>query len=142
MKQVSWACHLVKRIDIVSVKIVLYYRYRAGYKKFLIDLTTDFCAYHDNQAGSAILDLVGGMFKNYTTNLWHPCPYHPNYYSLTNLPLTSPLVKHIFLPAGEYKLVINTLVGDKNMTSLSSLTTVVIFFHVPAGRTLENDNMG
>ncbi len=142
VKQVTWTCNLIKRIDVVSVDVVLYYRFRTGYKKFLIDVTNDFCAYHGNHVGSAVFDLVGGIFKNYTKNLWRACPFYPGEFALTNLPLIPSLVQNIFVPAGEYKLLVNVKVGDEDSTSLTSLTSVTIFANIPAGRTLENDSMG
>ncbi len=143
IKQLSWTCHLIKSADIVNVLVVLYYRYRAGYKKFLIDVNSDFCAYHDGHIGSKILDLVADIFKKYTTNLWDPCPYHRGMnLSLTNLPLTSALVQKIFVPAGEYKLIVETKVGDKNQALLATFTKLAFFITIPAGRTMEDDKMG
>lgn len=84
------------------------------------------------------MDLIHEKFKEYTTNLWSPCPFMPSNLSVINLPLTASLVKNIFVPAGDYKLVIDTLI-DKEMRSISLLT---IYINVPAGRILEDDRMG
>lgn len=116
----------------------MYYRYRAGYKKFLIDVNTDYCAYQKNQIGSAVLDLIHEQFKEYTTNLWQPCPFHPSNVSIDNLPLTASLVKNLFVPAGDYKLVVNTTFGEEHNAG----SLMMMYVTVPAGRTLEDDNMG
>lgn len=117
------------------IHVTLYYRYRAGYKKFLIDVNADFCAYHDNKMGSGVLDLIREQFKEYSTDLWHPCPYVPGNLSISDLPLTASLVNNLFVPAGDYKLIVDTRIGEERIM-------IMIFFVVPAGRTLEDDKMG
>lgn len=139
VKQLTWICNLIKTDDVVKVLVKLYYRYRAGYKQFLINVISDYCAYHDNQMGSAILDLVKETVKNNSKNLWQPCPFRVGTdVALINLPLTSSLVQNLFVPAGDYKLIVEIRVGDEQ-TSLSKMT---LFITVPAGRTIEDDRMG
>lgn len=140
IKQLTWTCDLTKKVDMVNVQVTLFYRYRAGYKQFLIDVNVDHCAYHRNQIGSALIELVHEVLKNHTSNIWHPCPFLPGNVSITNLPLTPSLVKNLFVPAGDYKLTLNTKVNSEN--GFVSLLLMKIFINVPAGRTLEDDNMG
>lgn len=139
VKQLNWKCNLIQSGDMIKVLVKLYYRFRTGYKQFLIDVSTDYCAYHYDLMGSAVLDLVAGVLKNYSTNLCQPCPVIVGTnMSVTNLPLTSSLVQKIFVPAGEYKLVIEIRAGDKQ----TSMSRISLFITVPAGRTLEDDRMG
>lgn len=138
IKQLTWTCDLAKKVDVLMAQITLYYRYRSGYKQFLIDVNIDHCAYHRNVLGSATLDLVQDIFKNYTTNIWQSCPLLPGNVSVNNLPLIASLVQNIFVPAGDYKLTVNSRV-NKEKTSILLLS---IFLNIPAGRTLEDDKMG
>lgn len=138
VKQLTWTCNLIKRADDLNTRVTLYYRYRSGYKQFLVDVNIDHCEYHRNHIGSAVLELVHENFKNYTTNIWRPCPFLPGNLSVINLPLTSSLVNNLFVPAGDYKLVIDARVDDAKLSFL----LITLFFNVPAGRTLEDDKMG
>lgn len=122
----------------VNIYTTLFYRYRAGYKKFLIDVQTDYCAYLNNTVGSALIDLIIDGYKKHATNLWHPCPFLPGNVSVTDLPLTASLVNNLFVPAGDYKLVIDIRFGEERSVG----TLLTIFVVVPAGLTLEDDKMG
>lgn len=84
--------------------MTLYYRFRNGYQKFLIDLNVDVCSYYKHTLGSAVMDLVRKEIESYSTNFIGPCPYTGNM-TVVNLPLTGALFNYIFLPSGEYKLV-------------------------------------
>lgn len=137
IKQLTWTCNLIKQVDVLNIRVTLYYRYRSGYKQFLIDVNVDHCAYHGSHIGSAVLELIHENFKNYTTNVWHPCPFLPGNLSVNNLPLTPSLVKNLFLPAGDYKLVLNAS-GVEELP----LVWLALFINIPAGRTLEDDRMG
>lgn len=138
VKQLTWSCDLNQPVDDVHSQVTLYYRYRAGYKKFLVDLNIDVCAYHGNHLGNAVMDLIADVYQNYTTNIWHPCPFVPGHLAVTKLPLTASLLKNIFLPAGEYKLVLDIKVGKEMVPGI----LIKLFFDIPAGRTLEDDKMG
>lgn len=104
IKTFTWICDLIKPVDLVNLQVTLYYRYRNGFQKFLIDLNVDVCAYYDNVLGSAVVDLVRKESEKYTTNFFHGCPYTGNM-TVVNLPLTGALFDYIFLPSGDYKLV-------------------------------------
>lgn len=138
VKKLNWACNLTTKLDTIYSHVKLYYRYRAGYKPFLIDVTADYCTYQNNQLGNAIFDLIAEVFKNYTKNIWRPCPFLPAYLSINDLPLTSRLVKNIFVPAGDYRLTIDTLIGIEK----TNVATLSLFISIPGGRTLEDDKMG
>lgn len=115
----------------------MYYRYRAGYKKFLIDLNIDVCAYHKNETDSAVMNLIRDTFVKFSTNVLQPCPIKGNL-SIKALPLTAALVNNLFVPAGEYKLVIDTKVNKNKEFGIN----LAFYVKVPAGRTIEDDRMG
>ncbi|KAJ6644438.1 hypothetical protein Bhyg_09407 [Pseudolycoriella hygida] len=137
LKSYTCACNLTKTVDEAFLHVILYYRYRNGYQKFLIDVNVDICSYYNNKLGSALVDLVKGELENYSTNMVHPCPYEGQL-SLNKMPLTGALFQYIFLPAGDYKLVINGTHGDKKVF----VFRMTSYFSIAAGRTLEDDRMG
>ncbi|KAJ6644474.1 hypothetical protein Bhyg_09443 [Pseudolycoriella hygida] len=89
-----------------------------------------------NTLGSALADLVRKYAEQYS-NMIHGCPYEGDL-SVNKMPLTGALFQYIFVPAGDYKLVLNTTLNERKTAGL--LTTVYI--SVAAGRTLEDDRMG
>lgn len=137
VKAVTWVCNLIKPVDLIIVHVTLYYRYRNGFQKFLIDLDIDVCSYYDNILGSAVVDLVRKEVEKYSTNFIRGCPYTGNM-TIINMPLTGALFDYIFLPAGDYKLVIDGIFDKKKLFGV----LVTMFFTVLAGKTLEDDNMG
>ncbi|KAJ6644475.1 ATP-dependent RNA helicase vasa [Pseudolycoriella hygida] len=131
VKSYSFSCNLTKTVDEPFLHVILNYRYRNGYQKFLIDTVIDVCAYFNKTTGSALVDLVKGELENYSTNMFHTCPYEGEV-SLNKMPLTGALFQYIFLPAGEYKLVINGTTGEKEIFVFK----ITGYFSVAAGRTL------
>ncbi|KAG4071341.1 hypothetical protein HA402_004045 [Bradysia odoriphaga] len=105
VKAFTWICDLKKSVDLIHLHVILYYRFRNGFQKFLIDLNVDVCSYYNNTLGSAVMDLVRQEVEQYSSNVIHPCPFTGNM-TVVNLPLTGALFNYIFLPAGEYKLVL------------------------------------
>ncbi len=104
VKAFTWICNMIKPIDHVILHVTLFYRFRNGYQKFLIDTNIDVCSYYNNSLGSALMDLVRKEIQQYSKNFITPCPYTGNM-SVVNLPLTGALFNYEFLPSGEYKLV-------------------------------------
>lgn len=129
---------MTKQIDIVNQQVTLYYRYRAGYKVFLIDINIDLCSYYTKQLDSALMNLIREEVKKYSTNMIRPCPFTVGNLSVTNLPLTSSLLNNMFVPAGDYKLVITTKLNKEQVLAAS----ITFYVNVPAGRTIEDDRMG
>lgn len=156
IKSFTWIFTITKPVDLLHIRVTLYYRFRNGYQKFLVDVDTDVCAYYKNILGSALIDLVRKELEKYSSNVIHPCPYFGNA-NITGLPLTGALFNYIFLPSGDYKLVrmlhsimfvnvnkfqylkvINSTFGEQQ--TFGALLTA--YFSVPAGKTVEDDNMG
>ncbi|KAJ6644473.1 hypothetical protein Bhyg_09442 [Pseudolycoriella hygida] len=65
------------------------------------------------------------------------CPYEGDL-SVNKMPLTGALFQYIFVPAGDYKLVLNTTLNERKTSGLLTM----VYVSVAAGRTLEDDRMG
>lgn len=67
------------------------------------------------------MNQIRGEVAKYSTNLIHPCPFACNL-TLVGLAFTAKLVNNLFVPAGEYKLVINTTVNQDKLFGVMKTT--------------------
>lgn len=67
-------------IDNVTLGIMLHYRFRNGYQKFLIDVVVDVCKYYRNEIHTIpIFNEIIAKVKKYS-NVGHGCPYGRDMY--------------------------------------------------------------
>lgn len=125
---------VIKYVTSLKIQYTLYYRFRNGFQKFLVDITDDYCDYvNEGNIKSKVMDFLKPAIEKYC-NIILSCPYKGPFY-IENLPLTFEIFENPFLPSGDYYFNITTF-NTKLMSSIQ------LYFNVPAGITIEDDAMG
>lgn len=101
----------MKAIDAVNIHTILYYR-NLVYKKFLIDVTENYCDFRNGIDSHKMLHMFMPHVYPYAPNLNGKCPFVGNM-TVIGLPYGKYLFPH-FLPAGQYRLDIE--ITTKNVT--------------------------
>lgn len=125
-------CNLIKPLEKASVRLVLYYRFQV-YKKFLIDVTEDLCAYQKGKNSGKILQLFMPFIKTKTEIFNQTCPFIGNM-TVDNLRYGSYLFPHL-MPAGQYRLDIDIV--DQNV----HVWMLQVFFRISSDG-MQNFGMG
>lgn len=126
-------------MDDIFYRVQLYYKYRSGFKLFLVDVNTNICDYIREKSVSKIFDLIWPTLKQYITTSPGQdlrCPFIGKF-SLNKWPANGGIVNNMFIPAGDY-LLNNTFLTS----SMEYIWNGKFFFNVPEGRTIEDDRMG
>lgn len=119
--------------------VQLFYKYRTGYKLFLINVDIDACDYVRNKFVSKAMDLVWPTVKKHITTdpgQDFTCPFIGRV-DFTNVPLNGALVNNTFVPVGDYML---------NITSVTRSNEYIwngrFYVNIPEGKTIKDDQMG
>lgn len=124
-----------KRIDSSISNVQLYYKFRNGYQLFLVNVSTDLCAYIKGDAPSKVLDYMVPWVNQYAEPKIH-CPCS-GWFQIKDMPLNGKIFDYLFLPVGNYML--NSTLRLKNGTFLWNSK---FYFIIPEGKTIEDDRMG
>lgn len=113
----------------------LFYRYRTGWRIFLVNFKDNFCDYvTKGNVKSKVLNLLIPAVEKYSnTNL--TCPY-VGPFSIDKMPISAEIFKNPFVPVGKYYLNV-TLSYVKDL-----IFSLQFYFTVPEGRSIENDGLG
>ncbi|KAJ6633327.1 Sphingosine kinase 2 [Pseudolycoriella hygida] len=137
-KSLTVSSYVIKPVTDIIGYCQLYYRFRAGYKLFLINLDINLCDYFNKKAPSKILDIVMPVVnKHLRRNRPVTCPESVGRLEFKNIPVNSELFKFVFLPTGHYML---NLTGTTKEGDL--LWNGKFYFDVPDGKTIDADRMG
>lgn len=136
--QKAFSLKFVSLMSISTEEILhfqLFYRYRTGWRIFLINFKDNFCDYVTKGNPKATgLNLLIPVVKKYS-NVNLTCPY-VGPYSINKMPANAKMFNYPFIPVGKYYL---------NVT-LSYMTELILslqfYFTVPEGRSIENDGLG
>lgn len=126
---------VTKVIDNVVGHVQLYYRFRTGYKFFLVDIKTDMCAYMNGEVQSKLMDFIMPVVNKHTLRNF-TCPYS-GIISVKDMPLNGAMFDYVFLPVGNYLLNV-TLLTTGNVY----MWNAKFYFIIPEGKTIEDDRMG
>lgn len=118
-----------------TIHFQMYYRYRTGWRIFLINFKGNFCDYvtKGNPKATALNLLIPVVRKYSNVNL--TCPY-VGQFSINKMPANAEVFNYPFVPVGKYYL--NTTLAFADELILS----VQFYFTVPEGRSIENDGLG
>lgn len=126
--------NIIKPNTSLKIRYQLFYRYRNGFQKFLVDITDDYCDYMTGgNLKSKVLDLLKPGIEKYC-NVILTCPYIGPF-SIEKLPVDGEMFGNPFLPAGDYYLNISTF-------NTQLMFSGQFYFNIPAGKTIEDDSMG
>lgn len=115
-------------------RIQLFYKYRSGYKLFLIDVTTNLCDYINGDGASKLMDFMFPAVQKYSVRKIK-CPFTGSL-NIKNMPINWGIFNYAFLPTGSFLLNV-TLNANRNFHFNGK-----IYFNVPEGKTVEDDRMG
>lgn len=115
----------------------MYYKFRSGFKLFLVDVNINLCEYLNNKTSSKIIDIVFPTLKLYTKieQQWK-CPFFGQF-DINKLPLTGALLNNMFVPVGDYMLNLTATTASKEL-----IWNGKFYFTIPEGTTIEDDRMG
>lgn len=133
-KSLTISAFAIKTINELTGRLQLFYKYRLGYKQFLIDVTSNVCDYIDGKAGSKVMDFIMPVVQKYVGRKF-TCPYSGTF-NVKNMPLNWEIFDNVFLPTGSFMMNITLTVGS------SFLWNCKIYFNVPEVKTAEDDRMG
>lgn len=113
----------------------LFYRYRTGWRIFLVNFKDNYCDYVKNEnVKSKVLNLIIPIMKTYS-NVNLTCPYIGPFI-IDKMPLNAAIFENPFVPVGKYYLNI-TLSYEGDL-----ILSMQFYFTVPEGRSIENDGLG
>lgn len=130
---------ITEKLDNIHVHMQLYYKYRSGYKPFLVDMTTNLCEYLRKREMSKIFDIFLPIAKKYVKTgpgQELTCPYIGPI-SIVELPLNGSFVNTIFFPVGDYLVNVTYLTS-----SMEYIYNGKFYVTIPEGKTIEDDRMG
>lgn len=126
---------VTKEIRNVIGHVQLYYKFRSGYKMFLVDIKTDMCAYVSGKVQSKLMDYIMPVVNKYSFRKL-VCPYS-GWIRVKDMPVNGSIFDYVFLPVGNYLLNLTLLTtGDEYMWNAK------FFFIIPDGKTIEDTRMG
>lgn len=131
----SFLCNIQTPLDNITSRVTLYYRFRNGYKKFLMDVTTDVCAYFKQTIPSVLFETVKKAIHKYSNILDAPCPQTGSIWA-KDCPVDGSIFPKMFLPAGSYYISI------ENFSNGTKYVDAKVYFVIPEGKTIEDDRMG
>lgn len=109
----------------------LYYKFRSGYKLFLVDVNINVCDYITNKTHSKIIELVLPTLRNYLkldVGQFLECPFIGRL-DVINFPLTSGLFNNMFIPVGDYMVNLTATTNEKEM-----IWNGKFYFNIPEGK--------
>lgn len=118
-----------------TIHFQLFYRYRTGWRIFLINFKDNFCDYvTKGNAKAVVMNLLVPVLNKYS-NVKLTCPY-VGPFSITQMPANGEMFNYPFLPVGKYYLNVTLAYMDELMLSMQ------FYFTIPEGRSIENDGLG
>lgn len=125
----------IASITDMTINFQLHYRYRTGWRIFLINFKDYFCDYvtKGNPKATALNMLIPVLSKY--SNVKLTCPY-VGPYSITKMPANGEMFDHPFVPVGKYYLNVTMAHVDALVVSMQ------FYFTIPEGRSIENDGLG
>lgn len=133
-KSLTVSTFVITPINEMVSRVQLYYKYRLGYKLFLIDVTNSLCDYINGKEESKVLDFIMPQVQIYSTPKVS-CPYSGPF-NIRNLPLNWSIFDYVFLPTGSFMFNL-TIHANKYF-----LWNGKFYFTIPEGKTAEDDRMG
>lgn len=134
-KSVTINSFVTKVIETVTGHVQLYYKFRNGYKLFLVNVKTDMCDYTSGKAPSKLMDYIMPAVNKYSVrNL--TCPYS-GWIRIKELPINGAIFDYVFLPVGNYMLNLTLFTAGNHYMWNSKF-----YFIIPEGKTIEDDRMG
>lgn len=113
----------------------LYYRYRTGYRIFLINVSEDFCDYVNARSfKSKIISFLVPVISTYSNQVL-ACPFSTPYV-IDKMPIDASAFENPFLPVGKYYFNLTETTHDVWIWSGQ------FHFTIPEGKTIEYDGMG
>lgn len=118
-----------------TIQFQLFYRYRTGWRIFLINFKDNFCDYVTKGNVKAVaMNLLIPVVNKYS-NVKLTCPY-VGPFSIDKMPANGELFHYPFVPVGKYYLNVTFAFMDELILSMQ------FYFTIPEGRTIENDALG
>ncbi|KAG4066225.1 hypothetical protein HA402_000449 [Bradysia odoriphaga] len=113
----------------------LHYRYRTGWRIFLINFKDNYCDYvtKGNPKATAMNLLIPTITKYSNVNL--TCPFIGPF-SIIKMPANGAMFNHPFIPVGKYYLNVTMTFMEELILSMQ------FYFTIPEGRSIENDGLG
>lgn len=119
-----------------TINYQMFYRYRTGWRIFLVNFRDNFCDYvTKNNTKSIVLNLLIPAIEKYSTPKSLSCPY-VGPFIIDRMPVNAEIFQNPFVPVGKYYLNITLMY----MTDL--ILSIQFYFTVPEGRSIENDGLG
>ncbi|KAJ6635759.1 hypothetical protein Bhyg_14345, partial [Pseudolycoriella hygida] len=118
-----------------TIHFQLCYRYRTGWRTFLVNFKDNYCDYvTKGNIKSTGLNLLIPVVRKYS-NVKLKCPY-VGPYIINEMPANAEMFNNPFIPIGKYYLNVTLAYLDELMFSMQ------FYFIVPEGRSIENDALG
>lgn len=118
-----------------TIHFQLFYRYRTGWRIFLVNFKDNFCDYvTKGNAKATALNLLIPVIRKYS-NVNLTCPY-VGQFTIDKMPANAAIFNYPFIPVGKYYLNVTLAYMDELILSMQ------FYFIVPEGRSIENDGLG
>lgn len=118
-----------------TIHFQLFYRYRTGWRIFLVNFKDNFCDYvTKGNAKATALNLLIPVIRKYS-NVNLTCPY-VGQFTIDKMPANAEMFNYPFVPVGKYYLNVTLAYFDELILSTQ------FYFTVPEGRSIENDGLG
>lgn len=125
----------IKPIDNLRMHFKLFYRFRTGWRIFLVNISENYCDYvTEKNLKSKALEFLLPSVKNHSNQMLQ-CPWVTPYI-MEKMPIDGRVFQYPFVPVGQYYLNVTETCHDVWIWSGQ------FHFTIPEGRSIENDNLG